>query len=97
LKIVDKCYFSETRNNQPERGIAGLKGGSMFRNLLASTGLAIFALVGCEDYFFFAEPAGETQVVYLNGEPDHCIVALTVSAPPASSETEIQPAIAEGG
>ena len=43
----------------------------MFRSLLASTGVAPFALLGCEDYLLFAEPAGKTQVVYLNGEPDH--------------------------
>jgi hypothetical protein len=67
----------------------------MLRSLLASTGVALFAFAGCED-ILYAEPAGETQVVYLNGEPDHCIVASKGSAQPEPSQSNPQPAVAEG-
>jgi hypothetical protein len=72
----------------------------MFRSLLATSSVALFAAAGCEDSFLFHEPAGETQVVYLNGQPDHCIVVPTIGAQPLPSQsgpqTNYQPAIAEG-
>ena len=72
----------------------------MLRSLLASSGLALFAAAGCEDSLLFHEPAGETQVVYLNGQPDHCIVVPAIGAQPLPSQSNpqpnSQPAIAEG-
>ena len=70
----------------------------MFRSLLATTGVALFALGGCEDNLVFAEPGGETQVVYLNGEPDHCIVVAKgrVQNPAAPVQTVPDPAVAHG-
>lgn len=66
------------------------------RSLLASTGVALFALAGCEDYLPFSDGPGGVQVVYLNGEPDHCIdVPKSGARPqPAPSRSKAEPAIA---
>ena len=73
-------------------------GGSMLRKLLASTGLVVFALFGCEDHMFFAEPAAAMQVIYLNGEPDHRIVeaAKAVGTQLTPLRDNAEPAIANG-
>jgi len=55
----------------------------MLRKFLASTGLALFALSGCEDYALIADPAGDMRVVYVDGQPDHCIVGGLVGTEPA--------------
>jgi hypothetical protein len=68
----------------------------MIRNVLASSAVALVAIAGCEDYPLFAEPAGETQLVFVDGQPDHCIVVKKGSVTPSPLQTEHQPAVAEG-
>ena len=48
----------------------------MLHKFLMSLGLLAFALSGCEEFGPTADPPGEVQIVYVNGEPDHCVVVL---------------------
>jgi hypothetical protein len=82
-------------------GIATLRhtGGTNLTKLLASTGLVAFALFGCEDHLPIPEPEGIVQVVYVDGQPDHCIF-LPTGTPAltpvnlAPGEMIIEPAVA---
>jgi hypothetical protein len=70
----------------------------MSKKLLVSAGLVLFALVGCEEYPLVADGQDlDVQIVYVNGQPDHCIIVpkgqamktpLMIEQPPRSvSET----------
>lgn len=48
----------------------------MLHKLTLSAAIGVFALSGCEDHLPFAETFSTTVVVYLDGEPDHCIDAV---------------------
>jgi len=66
----------------------------MLGKFLASTGLALFAISGCEDFGLIADPPGEVRVVYVDGVMNHCITEVATAAPsPARSPSE--PAIAQ--
>jgi hypothetical protein len=57
----------------------------MSRGFLASTGLALFAMSGCKGHVFTADSPAEMRVVYVDDQPDHCIVVDRTGATPASS------------
>ena len=65
----------------------------MLGKFLASTGLALFAISGCEDFGLIADPPGEVRVVYVNGVMNHCVTEVAAAPSPARSPSE--PAIAQ--